>query len=213
MVLLFTLKSILFVCMTLKQYAKLEIPTDSAWNRTSFIKKYTPIWLKQIIEGIINIFKWIPVIYKDKNWDSHYIFEILKFKLIQQRKELVAANRHMGVEALNKDITLCLNLIERIQEDYYDLEYMDYCKNDYNWIPCENEEHPDCSELDIVHVSENFDNFFSKYKCSVRKVLRKDRSLSSNKSKLALRLAQHNQRRCQELLFKVLNERIKHWWD
>jgi hypothetical protein len=46
---------------------------------------------------------------------------MLKFKLIQQRKELVEANRHMGVEAINRDITICLNLIERILDETYNL--------------------------------------------------------------------------------------------
>jgi hypothetical protein len=197
--------------MELKTYKQLQIPSDSAWDRKSLLKRYTPIWIKQIFDGISSIWKWIPVIYKDRNWDSHYIFEILKFKLIQQRKKLVEDNRHMGVESLNRDITLCLNLIERVQEDYYDLEYMDYHKSDYNWNTCEN--NPEYSELEIVHVSDNFDVFFKKYKCSVKKVLMQDRSLSSNKNKLAMKLAHYNQKRCQDLLFKVLNERINNWWD
>lgn len=207
---LFTIKSVLFVSMKLKQYKQLKVPTDSAWDRNS-IWRYLPIWLKNFVCGIKNILIWIPTIYKDRNWDSHYIFDVLKFKLIQQRKELVEANRHEGVESLNRDITLCLNLIERVQNEYYEMEYMDYHKSEYNWIPCE--EHDGCHELDIVHISDNFDDYFKKYKCSIRKVLKQDRNLSSNKHKLAMALAQYNQKRCQELLFKVLNGKIKHWWD
>jgi hypothetical protein len=93
----------------MKQYKQLPTPPDSAWNRFTF-RKYAPVWLKNFIDGVTNIAIWMPTIYKDKSWDGHYIFEILKFKLIQQRKQLVKANRHTGCEIANRDITLCLNL-------------------------------------------------------------------------------------------------------
>lgn len=196
----------------IKRYKQIPIPKDSAWNRKSIIKKYIPIWLNVFIEGIRNIYVWSKVIYKDKNWDSHYIFEIIKFKLLQQRNYLVNANRHEGVPTLNRDITLCLNLIELVQSEFYSMEYMDYCKNDYNWTEC-GEEHPGCKELDIVPVWDNFDEYFKKYKTAVKKVLKKDRNLSSSKQRLAMALSQYNQQRCHDLLFKVLSEKINHWWD
>ena len=31
--------------------------------------------------GVKNIIYWFPIIWKDRNWDSHYIFEIIKHKL------------------------------------------------------------------------------------------------------------------------------------
>lgn len=195
----------------IKRYNKLVIPKDSAWGRKT-IKKYLPIWFNSFNDGIRNVFIWFKTIYKDRNWDSHYIFEIIKFKLLQQRNYLVKANRHEGVPMLNRDITLCLNLIELVQSEYYSMEYMDYCKNDYNFIDC-GEEHPGCKELDIVPVWENFDEYFKKYKTAVKKVLKKDRNLSSSKQKLAMVLAQYNQQRCHDLLFKVLSEKINHWWD
>ena len=196
--------------METKTHKQLQIPLDSAWGRKT-IWKYLPIWVKQIFQGLRNIFLWIPIIYKDRNWDGHYVFEIIKFKLLQQRKYLVEANRHEGVPILNRDITLCLNLIERIQEEYYNMEYMDYCKDDFNWI--KSEEHIDCHKLDIVPVWEKFDEYFAKHKASVKKVLKQDRNLSSSKKKLAMMLSIYNQEKCQKLLFKLLNEKINHWWD
>ena len=36
---------------------------------------------RDFIEGIKNLIKWFPIIWKDRNWDHSYIYEILKFKL------------------------------------------------------------------------------------------------------------------------------------
>jgi hypothetical protein len=201
----------------MKKHLPLPIPSDSAWDRPSW-RKYTPIWIKEIIDGISNIIKWIPIIYKDRDWDDSYIFEMLKFKLIQQRKELVGANRHTGIEDTNRYITICLNLIEHIQEETYSLEYQDFVR-ERTWFS-KNEG----SAANSVGVSysynyeiedENFSGYFLKYSNQVVKLLNKspELRLPENKMILALELGMLNQSRCQKLLFKILNEKINTWWD
>lgn len=192
------------------KHLPLPIPSDSAWGRPSW-RKYTPIWFKQFIDGVSNIVKWAPTIYKDKNWDDSFIFEMLKFKLIQQRKELVEANRHTGVEAINRDITLCLNLIEHIQEETYNLEYQDFVR-ERMWFS-DNGDGTSTWNSEIEY--ENFTGYFKKYQNQVKKLLQKQPRLGlpENKMELALRLSDLNQSRCQALLFKILNYKINRWWD
>ena len=51
--------------------------------------QWIPLWwkhdgrytLKNIKTGFKNIFYWLPIIWKDRNWDSHYIFDIMMHKL------------------------------------------------------------------------------------------------------------------------------------
>lgn len=192
------------------KHLPLPIPSDSAWDRPSW-RKYAPIWFKQFIDGVSNIIKWAPTIYKDKDWDRSFIFEILKFKLIQQRKELVEANRHMGVEAINRDITICLNLIEHIQEETYNLEYQDFVR-ERMWF---SDNGDGTSTLNSEIEYENFSGYFKKYPNQVKRLLQKQPrfKLPENKMELALRLSDLNQSRCQALLFKVMNEKINRWWD
>jgi hypothetical protein len=194
----------------MKKHLPLPIPNDSAWGRPSW-RKYSPIWFKQFIDGVLNLVKWAPVIYKDKNWDDTYIFEILKFKLVQQRKELVEANRHMGVEAINRDITICLNLIERIQEETYNLEYQDFIREKVWFSKNDNDTFTCHSEVE----DENFAGYFKKYQNQTKYLLNKHPKLGlpENKMSLAIHLSHLNQKRCQTLLFKILNEKINYWWD
>ena len=194
----------------MKIYKPLPIPKDSAWDRPSW-RRYLPYWVKDIIHGVSNIIKWAPIIYKDRNWDDHYIFEMLKFKLIQQRKELVNANRHTGIEDTNRYITICLNLIEHIQYETYGVEYLDYVREKTWFEPNENDTFTYKSEI----IMENFSGYFLKYQNQTRRLLKKDPELKlpENKQRLALKLSDLNQRRCQTLLFKILNEKINCWWD
>lgn len=192
----------------MKKHLPLPIPSDSAWGRPSW-RKYAPIWFKQFIDGVSNIVKWAPTIYKNRDWDDGFIFEILKFKLIQQRKELVRGNRHMGVEAINRDITICLNLIEHIQNETYNLEYQDYVREKVWFSDNEN----GTSTYNSAIEWENFTGYFLKYQNQTKRLVNKDPGLASNKMHLALRLSDLNQKRCQTLLFKILDYKINRWWD
>ena len=194
----------------MKTYTQLPMPKDSAWERKTW-RRYAPIWFNKFIDSVSNLFKWLPVIWKDQNWDGHYIFEILKHKLILQREYLVSKNRHMSIPTINRDITLCLNLIERIQEEYYEMEVYDYHETKLRFTPVKDT--PKYFELNIDTVSENFDAYFALHKATVKKCLKTDRTLSTNKRSLARAVSQYKQEQCSRLLFEILSKKIYRWWD
>ena len=83
--------------------------------------KYFPLRFKT---GIKNLWKWFPVIWKDRDWDHHYIFEILKFKLENQAKHLHEFGYHESAQRDAELMMTCVRLIEKIQnEDYYEEMY------------------------------------------------------------------------------------------
>jgi hypothetical protein len=45
----------------MKTYTQLPMPKDSAWERKTW-RRYAPVWFKQFIDGVSNLFKWFPVI-------------------------------------------------------------------------------------------------------------------------------------------------------
>jgi hypothetical protein len=109
---------------------------------------------------------------------------------------------------------LCIRLIDKIQNEYYSIEYMDYQISEFEWIPIENGSY----ELKINILEENFDDYLNKHKASVRKILN-NKSLQkfsfdkNDKEKLAMSLSYYNEERVLELLFKILNRHIRSWWD
>ena len=194
----------------MKLYKPLPIPEDSAWERKTW-RSYTPIWLLNFIDGIANIFKWIPVLYKDKNWDWRYIYELMEFKLLQQRDYLVKANRHMSIPEINRDITLCLNLIQRVKDEYYGCEYLDYFEAKHWFEPTdETGQYFTChSEM----IWEKFDEYLAKYPIQHKKVLQKYADKIEEKKDIAFYIGLENEKRAQNLLYKILNRKLSHWWD
>jgi hypothetical protein len=196
----------------MKNYKKLTIPEDSAWNRKTISAR---IWrnlhwrIRYFLTGCKNVVRWVPTLYKDKDWDEWYIYTILQKKIEFQRKEIIYANRHMQVDRDNRDMTIVLNLIERVKEDYYGIEYLDYSETKFRFEPIEGDRELYSMEQDVI--SEKYDDYLKKYPSSVRKVLKE--KLDLNKKDLCFYVAKHNEKKAHNLLFKILKERMACWWD
>lgn len=192
----------------MKTYKPLKIPKDSAWERKS-LKRYFPSFVDSFFTGIKNIIRWIPTLYKDRNWDDSYIFTILQKKIELQREELVNANRHTRITTDNRDMTIVLNLIERIKTEFYEIEYLDYeeSKIVFSEIPGKH----NSKGFDIDVISNRYDDFINKYPSTVRKILKLKPNI--DKRTLCHYISMYNQQKAQDLLFRILNERIRWWWD
>jgi hypothetical protein len=115
----------------------------------------------------------------------------------------------MQVDIDNRDMTIVLNLIERVKEDYYGTEYLDYSESKFRFEPIEGDDEYCTMEQDVI--SENYDEYIKKYPSSVRKVLKEKPEL--DKKDLCFWVAIHNQEKAHDLLHKVLKERMRGWWD
>jgi hypothetical protein len=195
----------------MKTYTKLPIPKDSAWDDTRFKwGRYVHWRIRYFFQGVWNIIRWIPTLYKDKDWDDAFILMILQKKIEHQRAELVEANRHTDVNRDNFWMTLVLNLIERELESYYELEKYDYCVLE----DCFSE--PDeigvCSwEINIVE--DHLDVYLDKYPAMTRKVLKKHPSLEHDHDRISTYVSKYNQDRCRNLIFEILKQKSAMWWD
>ena len=95
------------------------------WRLYRWCKWNLPYQHKYFINGVKNLYKWFWVIWKDRDWDHHYIFEILKFKLEKQAKHLSEKNEYENSERNVELMMTCVKLINRIQNEYYIEECID----------------------------------------------------------------------------------------
>ena len=180
-----------------------------------FDGKYYPTYLKQ---GIKNLWYWFPVIWKDRDWDDHFIFEVLKHKLKSQAKYIGGRDRHTRAQLDAKRMRLCVKLIEKVQDESYQMEYMDYHKDRVWFTDCE--DRPGSSQYNSEEVWENYNDYFKKYPLVYKQVMKgagpftlDGRDEADMKKIIAQNIAHVNQERVQKLLFKMLEENIRGWWD
>ena len=192
---------------SMKTYTKLEVPKQSAWNKRTW-RYHAPIWFKEFIDGCKNIIDWLPVIWKDRQWDDYYITKVIQHKIELQREHLVNANRHTEIDRDNKWMTIALNLIEREHNTFYEDEI-----NNYRELDLRINEKYAGSYYTVVTVWEKYDDYLAKYPNMVRKMIKKYPDRKEDKSFISLAVAMEKQKQCRNLLFEVLKQKSHYWWD
>jgi hypothetical protein len=175
---------------------------------------------RDFMNGVRNLIKWFPVIWKDRDWDYHFIYEIIKVKLKNQADYIGGHDRHVSAKRDAELMRLASRLIQRCQDDHYNMEYFDYHESNFNWSDIGDKcGIADSKRLEIELVSENFDEYFKKYPRQYKRVMsgeinRFDSSIKDKCKKIiAMEIAHENSDRCRKLVFKIMSMRIEGWWD
>lgn len=170
------------------------------------------------IRGVKSVWYWLPVIYKDRHWDSHYIYEVLKHKLKAQAKYIGERDFHTRAQQDARNMSWCVSLIQKEQDDFYQMEYMDYEKTNFRFEPCEDKE--GLSELKIDVQEYDFKPYFEKYPLIYKRVLNGEGIFDidsddeyERQHRIALNISHINQDRCREILFRIMCNNINSWWD
>ena len=186
--------------------------------------KFIPLWWnhegrylhRHVWTGIKNIWYWLPIIWKDRNWDSNYIFEIMMHKLKAQSKYIGSRGTHLSAERDAEIMMTCVRLMKLVQEDTYSSEYSDYHKTKH-WLE-DIEDKPGLSSWESRLLEENFDDYFKKYPLISKRVLNGEgvfgrKGREDNKQVIAMNISHINHDRAKKLLFKLMEENIERWWD
>ena len=170
--------------------------------------------MREFIQGVKNLIKWFPVIWRNRDWDHTFIYDILTFKLEQQAKYIGGKDRHMSAKRDAEIMLLCTKLIDLSSNEFYDMEYMNYNESEFNWLDVL--DRPDLKELDIVETSETYSEYFAKYPNMYRRVMNMESPVfefNGSNQVIAMNIAYYNNERCHKLLFKLMERNIHRWWD
>jgi hypothetical protein len=162
---------------------------------------------KNLIQGIKNLWSWFPVIYNDRDWDSHFIYEVLIHKLEKQATYIHKYGNHVSAERDVEKMFLCARLARIQQEELYMDEYHDTYEMKFEFVPTD--ETGRWFTMESEMLDENFDDYFAKYQRQYRLIDKTD----LDKQEIAMRIAHNNQERSRKLLFKIMEENIECWWN
>ena len=84
--------------------------------------------LRRFVRRFKNLFRWLPIIWEDEQWDYYHILEILKHKLIFTAEHTRKYGYHVNSNHDANRMMLCVRLIEKVQNE----EYMEVLINDDN---------------------------------------------------------------------------------
>jgi hypothetical protein len=162
---------------------------------------------KDFINGVKNLWNWFPVIWKDRDHDQHFIYEILIHKLEKQAKYIRERDRHTGSKRDAEKMLLCARLARIQQEDLYQFEFTEYLDQNVEFVPTDETEKWFTMESTITR--DELIDYFYKYRRQHKLI---DKTNKDN-HRIAIQIARNNQERSRKLLFKIMEENIGKWWD
>ena len=187
--------------------------------------RFIPLWwnqegrytLKEIRTGFKNLIYWAPVIWKDRHWDSHYIFEIMMHKIKAQSKYIGEREFHTRAKRDAEVMMTCVRLMKLVDDGFYSSEYSDYHKTKHWFEPADKEGY---STWESRILSEDFDGYIKKYPLIEKRVMKGEGVFSLDgensleiKQRIAMNIGQINHNRARKLLFKLMEENLEKWWD
>lgn len=180
------------------------------WNHEG---RYLP---RKVKIGVKNLIYWFPIIWKDRNWDDSFIFDIIKHKLSAQAEYIGGRDRHTRAQLDAKRMRLCVKLMGLVQDEFYSSEYSDYHKTKH-WF-ADIPEKPGYSSWESRLLEENFDDYFKKYPLIYKRVLNGEgifdrEGREDDKQIIGMNIGHINHDRARKLLFKIMEENIERWWD
>lgn len=175
------------------------------WNHEY---RYYP---RLFIQGVKNLIKWGPVIWKDRDWDDTFLFEIIKFKLSSMSKSHGKTMPYVGYERNVEIMNTIVRLIDKFQSEHYLHEYFSYVDDEYTFVKIEGS---DDYEMKIKNLRDDLDEYFDKYPL-LKKRATNHKIYQSNPSSVSLAMAmgfvQHE--RAKRLIFELLNRHVDKWWE
>ena len=172
---------------------------------------------RDVIQGFKNLWRWLPIVWKDRDWDHHFIFEVLKFKIKNTANLTKKNQRFVGWESQVRYMTICEKLITLIQDEYYSNEYFDYYDNKFSF---EKIEDSDNFEMKSEVTRDDLQSYINKYPNTKRFVMNHpkyskfiDPISKATDSRLAMVMGIARHEKAKKLLFKILEQKIENWWD
>jgi len=167
-------------------------------------------FIKRKIWQIKNVFRWLPIIWKQYDFDYNYSLEVFKFQL-QKQAEFLESDRAVTLCAKDKAkrIRTVIKLMDKVYDDEYGMEYQDILKEMYG---------EDVLEVSFVETGDTTFNDFSgkteklfsmRYKYETW-----DNVDEIKKVKEQLIKESHDkQMRAHKILWSLIEKDIRDWWD
>ena len=168
----------------------------SWWNHVNvFLEFLERVWL------------WLPILWRDRNWDHSFILDVLEHKIKLTRLCIGKYDRHTTVKEDCHNMRVAEILIRRIREDNYDEPFM--VEHEAKWGKLDwNRWHKE------EHDNILFDNKFSK--AGLTRPGIKSQKDWDEENKEHLRIIKHSKyQKSQDYdyLFKHLKKHLERWWD
>jgi hypothetical protein len=162
-----------------------------------------------LYKGIKNLIRWFPVIWKDRDWDKSYLYDILQKKLEHQLKHWKHEDTqgHEGMESDIRYMKICIELIKRMKDNHY--EMIEFEKFNEKWGDPIIEFEPISEDSELFNSEERLFEMIDRN----QERLSGDKLKQYNKERReSIDKGRYMDDKARNLLFNIIKNRIGYWW-
>lgn len=168
--------------------------------------------------GIPSLIKWTKIAWQDRDWDHSYIYKVLRFKINNTLKYIDKHARHVHYRQDVFWMKICVELIDKVSDEWYATEYLDYQKTEIKFENINNES--GLSEMKLNVLEDNIDEYLNKYpiwrKRAIEFIKKNEHRYTSdhNDRKLqAMIIGKLRHDKARKMLFNIIEDKIEGWWS
>lgn len=162
-------------------------------------------WFKRKWRQVKRVVDFIPIIWKGYDWDYRYAIELFQHQLKRTANSIEKNGHHIGKENTVARIRTAIELMEKVYDEDYGMEYYDIIEKKYGK-----------SNFDFVETGEfdkKGDPYYTMEESYENNYTEEELELISEE-KRALRLESFaKQKRAHKILWDFIERNIQNWWD
>jgi hypothetical protein len=161
-------------------------------------------YIKRKLYQIKNLFLWIPIIWKQYDFDYNYAINVFKFQLLKMADLMDSDKSHcVGAKERAKRIRMVVRLMDKVYNEEYNMEYRNKVEEIYG---------KDILDLSFEDTFDGTGSKFLKYKYELTETPEKQIEIRETVSKL-MKESHNKQSRAHKLLWELVEHNIQDWWD
>lgn len=164
---------------------------------------------KSLKRSLINLVRWLPIIWKDRDWDKYYLETMLIAKLNQMATYFDTYGHHTYADYHAAKMRTASKLLLRIQDDYYSSEYTTYYQQDFNI-------RPDGLLEWIEPINDNLGQYFDRYPKAYKYVIDNFKDSADHKLSrvgIAIRMGYYLEGKARKTAYNIISNYSPSWWD
>jgi hypothetical protein len=157
-------------------------------------------WLRRKHDQILNLKKWLPIIWNKYDWDYSYSLNVFKRALLDQA-EFMESDRAYSATAKDdaKRIRTIVKLMDKVYDDEYGMEYFDQLKEKYGY-----------NVLDFAWEETDDDEMVS---FKLKYQLWDNADEIGKHHRMLMNKAMERQKKAERLLWALVEHNIRRFWD
>jgi hypothetical protein len=148
--------------------------------------------------GIINLIKWFPVVWKDRDWDHEFILDILKFKLTNVENMFRHHGNHVDSEKDADNVHKAILYLDRMISFDYDENVFKH--HDKKW-----------GQIETKTMERNGRSCFDITRSNIKTV--ENEKKEHKEYRRLSKIVEKQEVQDYEMFFNHLKKHIRSWWD